>query len=180
MTQLTVYSGPDLPKAHEHQIRSFIRLHWHDEYLYDLDAPLVPAERQPQHIVVAERHALFAHARVSRVPFVHRGETYRLYCLADVFTYPAFRQRGLGGEVTAAGTALIRSDPEADLAILFCDPAHAGFYARHGWTAAPAMEATRGFAEREPQEGLPMVLLLSERAKAIPLAGEFALQGYGW
>jgi predicted acetyltransferase len=105
---------------------------------------------------------------------------YRLYCLGDVFTYPAFRQRGLGAAVTAAGTELIRADAEADLAILFCDPGHEKFYARHGWMAAPTLAATRGFAEREPQEGLPMLLRLSERAKRLSLETEFALPGYGW
>ena len=115
------------------------------------------------------------------VPLQHAGRTWRLYCLGDVFTYPAFRQRGLGGKVTAAGTALIRSDAAADLAILFCDPAHASFYSRHGWVAAPELRATKGFNEgREPQEGLPMVLILSNAAGTLALDDLFELPGYGW
>lgn len=184
MSQLSMVAGPDLSPAHEQQIRSFIRLHWHDEYQYDIDAPLVPQERHPVHVIVAERHALFSHARIVWVPFSHGSESYRLYCLGDVFTYPAFRQRGLGSMVTAAATAHIRADADADLAILFCDPAHAGFYARHGWIAVPQLRATRGFdPDREPQEGLPMLLHLSERARTVrpERSGDvWELPGYGW
>ena len=39
MAQLSIFDPTTLPEAHAHQIRSFIRMHWHDEYLYDLDAP---------------------------------------------------------------------------------------------------------------------------------------------
>lgn len=178
MPELSIIAGADLSEAHAHQIRSFIRLHWHDEYLYDIDAPLVPPERHPVHVVVAERHALISHGRVIWVPFEHRGQGYRLYCLGDVFTYPAFRRRGLGAEVVAAATQLIRADSEADLAILFCDPAHQRFYARHGWQAAPALRATVGHGEA--QQGLPMVLLLSDCAGVLDLDDDFALPGYGW
>lgn len=184
MTQLSIFTGSDLPEAHEHQIRSFIRLHWHDEYQYDLDGPLVPPERHPTHIVMAERHALFSHARVVWVPFEHADQTWRLYCLGDVFTYPAFRRRGFGAAVTAEATKRIKSDPEADLAILFCDPDNAAFYARHGWAAAPQLRATKGFGQdRETQEGLPMLLILSgraERERPDQSGRTWALPGYGW
>jgi len=178
MPELSIIPGAELSEAHEHQIRSFVRLHWHDEYLYDIDAPLVPPERHPVHVVVAERHALLSHGRVTWVPFEHRGGTYRLYCLGDVFTYPAFRRRGLGADVVAAATGMIEEDREADLAILFCDPAHQNFYARHGWRPAPALRATVGGGEK--QDGLPMVLLQSDRARALELGDDFALPGYGW
>lgn len=184
MPQLSTFTDSDLPEAHEHQIRSFIRLHWHDEYQYSLDGPLVPPERHPTHIVMAERHALFSHARVIWVPFKHAGTTWRLYCLGDVFTYPAFRQRGYGAAVTAAGTERIRADENADLAILFCDPDNADFYARHGWVAAPDLRATKGFGkDRDGQEGLPMLLILSERAQDLrpDQSGQtWELPGYGW
>jgi GNAT superfamily N-acetyltransferase len=184
MPQLRIFTDSTLPEAHEHQIRSFIRLHWHDEYQYNIDGPLVPPERHPTHLVMAERHALFSHARVIWVPFSHAGETWRLYCLGDVFTYPAFRRRGFGAAVTAAGTERIQSDTEADVAILFCDPDNADFYARHGWVAAPDLRATRGFGkDRDIQEGLPMLLILSERARDLrpDQSGQtWELPGYGW
>jgi GNAT superfamily N-acetyltransferase len=183
MAKLMIIPGAELPEAYAHQIRSFIRLHWHDEYLFDLDAPLVPEDRQPIHVIVGERHALFSHARVSRVEFSHRGETYRLYSLGDVFTYPAFRGRGFGSRVTAAATQCIHADAQSDLALLFCDPGHAAFYRRYGWEAVPDLVVLRGFdGEREPQPGLPMMLWRSTRGQENrpERHGPFELPGYGW
>jgi GNAT superfamily N-acetyltransferase len=184
MAEVTICEGTELPEPLEHQIRSFIRLNWYDAYQYDIDEPLYPPERRPRHVVAAERHALFAHARVSAVTFEHADVGWRLYCLGDVFTYPAFRRRGLGSEVTRVGTQLIAEESEGDLAILFCDPDNAGFYSRHGWTEAPDLRVTRGIgAVREPQLGLPMLMLLSAKAKRDrpDRSGlSWDLPGYGW
>jgi hypothetical protein len=182
MPALAIHTNDTLPEAHAHQIRSFIRLHWHDEYAYDIHAPLVPPERNPHHIVLAEEHALLSYARVIHVPLAHAGASFRLYCLGDVLTYPAFRHRGHGTTVTAAATDLIRGDPAADLAILFCDAALGPFYAQHGWQPAPLLSATKGLdGSREPQPGLPMLLLLSARARAAGFeTTSLALPGYGW
>jgi GNAT superfamily N-acetyltransferase len=183
MTQLSTFSGRTLPDAYAHQIRSFIRIHWDDPYVVDPAAPLVPEDRHPQHVVAGEREALFSSARVTWVPFTHDGHEYRLYCLGDVFTYPAFRRQGLGEAVTTAGTSLIRSDADADLAILFCDPSLAGFYARHGWEGAPGLRAEAGDgADGYRLEGLPMLLRLSARATRLPVEGPavWKLPGHGW
>jgi predicted GNAT family N-acyltransferase len=184
MAQLSVFTGSDLPEAHAHQIRSFIRLHWDEPYLHDIDAPLVPPERNPRHVVMAERHAVFSHARVVHAPFRFGGDVYRLYGVGDVFTYPAFRKRGFGGEVMARATALIREDAKADLAILFCDETLESFYAQHGWRAVPSLEATAGDDAdgTEPLTGLPMLLSLSDRARRLrpEEAGPWRLPGHGW
>jgi predicted GNAT family N-acyltransferase len=184
MHQLSIFDADSLPEAHAHQIRSFVRLHWHDEYLYDLDGPLFPAERHPRHLVIHDRHALFSHGRVIWVNFAHAGETYRLYCLGDVLTYPAFRKRGHGGEVVAAATRLIAEDPAADAAILFTDPATTAFYAAHGWETMPTLTATFGHpVASDPSEGTAMMLFLSERAKRRRADFEtqtLKLPGWGW
>lgn len=181
MPQLSIVRTADLLPAQEQQIRSFIRLHWHDEYAYNLDTPIVPPERDGIHIVLAERHALFSHARLHRTTQRHGGSDWRVLCLGDVLTYPAFRDRGYGSRVVAAATDLIRSDETADFGLLFCDPVHADFYARHGWTARPNLQVTIGVPDaRELQGGLPMVYVVSRAAEANPLSGVLELQGYGW
>jgi GNAT superfamily N-acetyltransferase len=184
MAQLSIFDTDSLPEAHEHQIRSFIRLHWHDEYQFSLDGPLVPAERHPQHLVVHDRHALFSHGRVIWVPLEHAGETYRLYCLGDVLTYPAFRRRGHGAAIVAAATRLIRDDPAADAAILFTDPATTPFYAAHGWEAMPTLKASYGHpVAPEPAQGTAMMLLVSDMAqanRAVFERDELRLPGWGW
>lgn len=180
MTQLLVVPTPDLLAAHEQQIRSFIRIHWHDEFACDIDGPLIPHERHGMHFLIAERHALFSHARVHQTRLSHRGQTYQLHCLGDVFTYPAFRRRGYGTALVAAATERIRTHQSADLGILFCDPANADFYARHGWRPAPALRVMRGFEEPEPQEGLPMLMPVSAAGHRCPVVGELQLPGFGW
>lgn len=184
MSQLSIFDANTLPEAHEHQIRSFIRLNWHDEYQYSLDGPLVPPERHPRHIVVHERHALLSHGRVIWVDFAHAGESYRLYCLGDVLTYPAFRRRGHGGEVVAAATRLIREDAAADAAILFTEPATTGFYAVHGWQRVSTLTATYGHpVAPEPAQGTAMMLFLSDRARQRQRDFEtrtLELPGWGW
>ena len=141
-------------------------------------------ERHPTHIVIHDRHALFSHGRVILVDFEHAGEWYRLYCLGDVLTYPAFRHRGHGGEIVAAATRLIREDPEADAAILFTDLATTPFYAAHGSEAMPGLTASYGHpVAPEPALGTAMMLFLSERAREH--RGDFGtealkLPGWGW
>ena len=177
MGQLTIVTTVDLDPLHEQQIRSFIRLHWHDEYAFDLEAPLWPPQRQARHVLIHHRHALFSHARVHWTTLEHDGIPRRVACLGDVLTYPAFRRRGLGRQVVASATALIRDDEATDFGILFCDPANAGFYSRHGWEA-PDLSATCGFAPHaEPLTGLPMTLSVTTSA---PTAGPLHLPGYGW
>ena len=184
MAQLSIFTADSLPEAHEHQIRSFIRLHWHDEYQYSLDGPLVPAERHPTHLVIHDRHALFSHGRIIWVDFAHAGETYRLYCLGDVLTYPAFRKRGHGTEIVVAATRLIRDDPLADAAILFTGEETTSFYATHGWEVMPTLRASYGHPiAPEPALGRPMMLFVSDRAKARRADFEhmeMKLPGWGW
>lgn len=183
MPTLHVFSSSDLPDAYAHRIRSFVRVHWDHAYLHDVHARSVPEDRHPRYVVVADGPAVLSHYRVVWVAFTHGGATYRLYGLGDVFTYPAFRGRGLGTRVTAAATAIIREDPEARLPVLFCDRSLEGFYARHGWEDAPDLVAEAGGdGVRNRLAGLPMRLWLSERAE--PLHSEetrpWALPGHGW
>ncbi len=184
MAQLSLFTTDSLPAAHQHQIRSFIRLHWHDEYQYSLDGPLVPVERHPTHLVIHDRHALFSHGRVIWVEVEHIGQRYRMYCLGDVLTYPAFRRQGYGAQIVAAGTALIRDDPHADAAILFTEPATTRFYAAHGWETMPHLKASYGHPiAPEPAQGIAMMLFVSERAKAHRAdfeRHEVELPGWGW
>lgn len=185
MPELKVYTfNQPLPTEYECQIRAYIRMLWHDEYLYDLDGPLVPPERHPQHVVIAERHALISHARVVWEQVEHARQMFKLYCLGDVFTYPAFRKRGYGRQIVDQGTALIRSDGDADGALLFTDPVQEKFYGASGWEHVPGLTSMVGLPEnQEPHNYFAMMLFLSDKARQAREA--FATQtillpGYGW
>lgn len=185
MPAIQIYpSNEALPPAYDCQIRSFIRLTWHDGYAYDLNAPLLPPEIHPQHIVMAEQHVLMSAARVSWVMMEHAGQTYKLYCLGNVLTYPAFRRRGYGNQVVQAATDLIRTDSTADAAILLTDPELEGFYSQSGWEHIDGMSLLIGSRD-EPVDDDPfaMMLFLSPKGQAAREAfttQTVFLPGYAW
>ncbi|MFN8418887.1 MAG: GNAT family N-acetyltransferase [Anaerolineae bacterium] len=187
MPQLTIYRFNEaLPPELECQIRAFIRLTWYDAYAEnpDLEAPMLPPDDHPQHVVLAERHALISHARLSWVQVDHAGERFKTYCLGDVFTYPAFRGKGYGRIVADAATALIREDGDADIAILFCDPKLEEFYGQCGWSHVPDLTANIGEIDAlEPHNHFAMMLLLSDKARRSQDAFRtqtIFLPGYDW
>jgi predicted GNAT family N-acyltransferase len=62
----------------------------------------------------------------------HLGRGLKLYGLGDVVTAPALRGSGLGSRVVREATAYIRSDREADAAVLLTGPGLEVFYRRCG------------------------------------------------
>jgi GNAT superfamily N-acetyltransferase len=185
MPTLKIYpSNNELPSEYECQIRAFIRMLWHDAYAYDLAAPLAPPERHPQHVVMAEQHALLSYARVNWVNITHVGESYRMYCLGDVFTYPAFRKRGYGSQIVEAATSIMRADAQGDAAILFTEPNLEKFYAQSGWQHIAGLTSNIGdAAQPEAHNYFAMMLFLSRKAQQ--RRADFATQtlllpGYGW
>ncbi|GAB4514991.1 MAG: hypothetical protein OHK0046_17850 [Anaerolineae bacterium] len=185
LPQLSIYSSTStFPAYLECQARAAVRMLWDDPYVEDINAPFVPEERHPQYIVVAKEHVLISYARVIWVDVKHAGETFKVYALGDVFTYPAFRQRGYGRQVVDAATNLIRSDSLADAAILFTEPEHARFYGASGWDHVSLTNVTIGFDDEPvPHPYFSMMLFLSHRAQHARTAFEtlpLHLPGFGW
>jgi predicted acetyltransferase len=185
MPSIQIYnSNKALPLAIEHQIRAYVRILWHDAYTYDLNAPLVPDERHPQYVVLGEQHALFSAARVNWVTVSYVGQSLKMYCIGDVFTYPAFRKQGYANQVVDAATRLIRSDASTDAAILFTDPALENLYGQSGWQHVSELQASIGLEDSpEAYPAFAMMLFLSEKglaAKANFARHPIFLPGYGW
>lgn len=185
MPEISVFT-PDnpLPPGYECQIRAYVRFLWYDGYAYDVDEPLVPPERHPHFVVLAERHALISAARISWVMMQYRGQEYKTYILGDVFTYPAFRRKGYGLQVMQRATQLIRSDPTADFGVLFTGYDQGGFYQQCGWEAMPDLIATQGDPDKiETKHALGMMQFLSTSARAVRqqiATGSVHFPGYGW
>jgi predicted N-acetyltransferase YhbS len=185
MPAIQIYpSSEALPPEYDCQIRSFIRMTWHDAYEYDLNAPLTSPEIHAQHVVMAEQHVVISHARVSWVLMEHAGQTYKLYCLGDMLTYPAFRHRGYGQQVVKAATDLIKADATADAAILLTDPELEGFYGQSGWEHIDGMAVLKGSRD-EPidYDSFAMMLFLSpqgEAGRAAFTTQTVFLPGYAW
>lgn len=86
------------------------------------------------HFVVVERRLLISHADVSQRTITHAGATFRLGCVGEVMTHPAFRHAGHGHRAVAAATELILNSP-VDVGMLFTSPDLEPFYAANGWAA---------------------------------------------
>jgi len=173
MPELLFYpSNTDLPECFSYQANDFIRLIFDfDPYLelelYDVNAPFAEEHWHPVHFVVAERNALFSYATVMWKTLEHGGETYICYGIANMLTYPAYRQQGYGTQIVRAATDYIRSAPQADIAILWTSPHNLNFYARHGWEHMPNVTIQIGDSQH-PQvysDEPAMMLFLSEKGK---------------
>ena len=96
MPEVQQYAHAELPSAILCQVDSFVRLVWmegvtgDDRFWQSED----PNDTTTQHFVIVERAVLISHADVVQRTITHAGESYLLYGLGGVFTYPAFRGEG--------------------------------------------------------------------------------------
>ncbi len=167
MPEVQHYRRYEVPSEIACQIASFVRLVWladmkGDDRFWKLDDPT----GLRQYFVIAERGVLISHANVIPRTITHAGESYLLYGLGGVFTYPAFRGEGYGQQVVDAATAYIRSSA-ADIGMLFCDPARWDFYGRSGWTRLEAEILVGAVDQPQPFTEEPaMMIYNSARAQA--------------
>ena len=96
--------------------------------------------------------------------------------LGSVMTFPFFRKRGYGSQLVAAATQLIHKETNADIALLWAEPANHRLYAKHGWRVMPHLITIHGDSTSpEPYTDEPaMMLFLSEKAKAAEAQFEYA------
>src|SRR4030095_16600793 len=100
-----------------------------------------------------------SYARTIWATVPHLGQGLKLYGLGDVVTQPGFRHKGYGGLVVDEATTHIKSDREADAAVLRAEPKLGSFHQRSGWGYVPGLRVATG----ESSEGaagatIPMVL----------------------
>jgi GNAT superfamily N-acetyltransferase len=89
---------------------------------------------------------------------VHAEVTYMAYGLSMVFTYPDCRGQGYGRAIVRAGTDYIERQPDADVAMLFCEPRLQAFYEQNDWRALP--EATTLITQPDGSVGTTGEVLL--------------------
>jgi predicted acetyltransferase len=146
MPELTRYAVADLPPDIKCQINSFIRIQW--PWIFNPSNRLMDLMKGGAgrySFVIAEQGVLISHAEVNQRVLEHQGESYRVYGVGAVMTYPAFRREGFGAQVVEAATAHIKAS-DADFALLFTSPDLASFYEKNGWETLPGMRITVGDA----------------------------------
>lgn len=139
MVEQHLYASADFPAELKCQTLSFLRVHWPEGFVGQnrLRNWVTQESDHPVHFVLTEADVLISHLNVVWKHLEHAGFTYKTYGLTGVFTYPAFRGQGFGGQLVASATAHIR-EGDADIALFHCDPQLRRFYARWGWEALDA------------------------------------------
>src|SRR5688500_18770789 len=131
MLQLLLYNTTaDLPRALESQIRSLLRAEWPPLGEDETNGPLTAPELHPVYFILAEGTAAWSYARTMWARITHIGRDWKLYGLGDVVTAPRLRGLGYGSRIVQEATTHIRSDCEADAAVLLTQPRLETFYGR--------------------------------------------------
>jgi predicted N-acetyltransferase YhbS len=168
MPEHVTYHDADLPAHLRWQVLSFLRIEW--PFIFRganrLSKHIHDPAIHPVHFAFVEQDVLLSYATVVSMDLNHAGETYKVYGLANVLTYPPYRHEGHGSRIVQAATTYIRAS-NGDIAALFCDPELKSFYTRSGWEAidrAPTL--IRSTDNPEPFDALKMMLFLSPKGKA--------------
>ena len=163
--QLLTFNHREFPSHLNWQAVSFMRIEW-PWIEGGKPRETYSAELEPVHFALVEDDLLISYASVIRFGTAHAGETYRMYGLGNVFTFPSSRKIGYGGRVVEAATAYIRNS-DADVAALFTGDDLFKFYARHGWARIKGAPTLLG-PQDAPQslDALRMMLFVSGKGKA--------------
>lgn len=161
------YAAGDLPLDVAAQVESFVRIVWGaqakgDARFWHLNTISDPTT----HFVIVERGVLISHTLVRQRTLNHAGETFSLYGVGAVMTYPAFRGEGHGQRVVEAATAFIRAS-SADVGMLFTYADLETFYGNCGWVHLPDPGVHYGDpANPKFDDAFVMMLFLSDKGMA--------------
>ena len=166
MLQLLIYDSPsDFPRELAQQICSALLKEWPSPDADDSVESLIHPELHPTYFILADGNRLLSYARTTWVTLEYGAQRFKLYGLSDVMTVPEYRHKGYGDRIVHEATAHIRSDPEADVALLLTRPELAVLYQRSGWEHVPELRVESGEDERhEASDAFPMMLFLSAAA----------------
>ena len=168
MFELRFYRQARLEPKWYYQILSFVRVHWPrgfgGENLYR-DWISRPAY-DPVGFVLTHGDLLVAHAQVLHKDVQHEGETFSLYGLSTVFTYPSFRGQGHGQRVVLAAMEHMLAQPDIDLAMTNCVEHNVGFYEKCGWRFVDNVLLMGSRSAPEPLDERVALIYVSDKAQA--------------
>lgn len=166
MPQLMRYdSAAMIPLRLEAQIRSLLYAEWPASDEDEVARPLIDPELHPVYFVIAEGGQVLSYARTIWATVTHFGQSFKFYGLGDVITKPEVRYKGYGGRIVRVATTYIKSDCEADAAVLLTEPKLEMFYRGSGWDYVAGLRVVTG--ERDKRVIFPIMLFLSGKAQAV-------------
>ena len=167
MPEIRSYRKPDVPRDIAVQIVSGVRFVW--PQFFGKTAPLwesMPYPADGMHFVMVDGDLLISHVLVTSRKLAHAGESFNVYGLSSVFTFPTHRGTGCGEKTVAAATDYIERQSDADFALLFCGERVKSLYLRHGWEVVPGMKIQFGPDNQTYADGYCLTLYVSDRARA--------------
>ena len=167
MPTSAIYSQTDFPEVLKWQALAFMRIEW--PYIFTDEERFIsetyPIEFQPVHFVIIEGKTLISYAASVSLSLEHANHSYKVCGLGNVFTFPPYRGEGNGHRVLNLATNAIKQS-DVDVAILFCYPNNASFYASEGWisTLSPTyiLDGENNYEVYDEQR---MMLFISEKGK---------------
>ncbi len=172
MPHLLTIPSHDLPPDIKCQVVSFMRIYaWQVFQSKPIGWDFTDPESHPLSFALVEQDVLISHALVSWRALTQAGETYKMYGLSAVFTYPQFEKQGYGRQVVGAATAHILAS-DADAAMLGCKPHLIPFYAASAWSDMPTTQILYGSKSAPTQGSHVMMLFVSEKGRQNRLAFE--------
>lgn len=163
------FDDESFPVELKAQVLSFLRLRWPEGFSGDLRYRdwITRPEHLPHHLLYVAHGLVVSHLEIVRLALEHQGVRYQVGSLTSVLTFPSFRGEGWATKlVREAGRRIDHSD--ADIGIVFCDPALSGFYAACGWTPMPharTLVGGDGPANATESSELLLMRFLSDRGR---------------
>ncbi|MBE9140821.1 GNAT family N-acetyltransferase [Nodosilinea sp. LEGE 07088] len=148
MTKLAQYAPSALPMHLKYQLLAAVRIEWPRAFTkpnrtwdYTLKAT------HPQYFTISEKDVLISFAEVNQRVLQHVNQSYQVYGLSAVYTYPAYRREGFARQIVQATTDFIRAS-DADIAMLFCLSHLTELYRSAGWNLMPSVNIYYGDPNR--------------------------------
>ncbi len=167
MSTSAIYSQTDFPEVFKWQALAFMRVEWPFAFSGDerFMTETYPIEFQPVHFAVIEGKTLISYAATICLTLEHANRSYKVCGFGNMFTFPPYRGEGHGHQILKLATNAIKQS-DVDVAILFCDPSRASFYALEGWisTLSPTYIAD-GEDNYEVYDEQRMMLFISDKGK---------------
>lgn len=165
MAQIQIYQQSNLPDHLKWQIISFLRVQWPDGFEGDnlYRDWISHKEDNPVSIVLTEGNLVIAHTEVVWKMLEHESQTYKMYGLSGVFTFPSFRKKGYGMQVIKAAKEYIE---KSDGDIVLFPSLQKGFYEKAGFipmTNSTLLEGDRNNPKKNNET--VFMFFLSEKGK---------------
>jgi len=137
MDQLKIfYNISDIPPLIKQQIIDFLRMEWPDGFQGEnrLRNWSSKEKDHPVLFTLVEENTLISHVAVVWKHIKHLDETYKVYALSGMFTYPQFRKQGYGERIlNAAKKYMLAQDGD----MIIVHSTLQGFYEKAGFESMP-------------------------------------------